>query len=143
MASSTIAENRRARFEYSFSEFFEAGIVLTGAEIKSIRAKRADMSSTYARIAEGEAWLINLNLSGVRVEHPTRTRKLLLHKHEIDRLMGLADQKGLALIPIKLYFHRGKAKIELGVGKGRKLHDKREVLKARDAEREKQRGLRD
>lgn len=143
MASSVISENRRGRFEYAFSEFFEAGIVLTGPEIKSIRAKRADISSAYARVIANEAWVINLNLSGTGVENPTRTRKLLLHKHEIDRLIGLADQKGFALVPLKLYFHRGKAKIELGLGRGRKLHDKRELIKARDAAREQQRGLRE
>ncbi len=136
MSNNVIAENRKARFEYDIREHFEAGIVLTGAEIKSIRAKRADMSASYARVLGSEVWLINLNLSGVGVEKPTGTRKLLLHRHEISRLIGLAEQKGFTLVPLRLYFHRGKAKIELGVGRGRKSHDKRELIKKRDLLRE-------
>ncbi len=131
-----ITENRRARFEYDILERFEAGVVLSGPEIKAVRAKRADLSAGYAKVLSGEAWLINMNVSGVGVEVPTRTRKLLLHKGEISRLIGLQEQKGLTLVPLGLYFKRGKAKIELGVGKGRKLHDKREVIRKREVARE-------
>lgn len=137
MSHSTIADNRRARFEYDISETFEGGLVLKGAEIKAIRAGRVDLSAVYVRIIADEAWLINMNISaGVATVESTRTRKVLLHKHEIARLIGLGEQKGYALVPLRLYIHKGKAKLEIGVGQGRKLHDKRDVIKQRDMERE-------
>lgn len=142
MSNSIIAENRRARFVYQFSEFFEAGVVLTGSEIKAVRAKRVDLSAAYSRIIGSEALLINMNLSDGKTPDPTRTRKLLLHAREIGRLTGMLEQKGLTLVPLKLYFKRGRAKLELGVGKGRKTHDKRELIKKRDEQREQLRGMR-
>lgn len=142
MSHAIIAENRKARFVYQFNEFFEAGVVLTGSEIKAVRAKRVDLSAAYARIIGSETWLINMNLSDGKTPDPTRTRKLLLHAREIGRLTGLLEQKGLTLVPLKLYFKRGRAKIELGVGRGRKTHDKRELIKKRDEQREQSRGMR-
>ncbi|MFA6082186.1 MAG: SsrA-binding protein SmpB [Patescibacteria group bacterium] len=136
MTENTIAKNKRGLFDYEITEHFEAGIALTGGEIKSIRAKRADISAAYARVLRGEVWLINMNLSLNGLENPTRTRKLLLHKSEINRLIGLVEQKGYALIPLYLYFKRGKAKIDIGVGRGRKKYDKRELIKKRDIAKE-------
>lgn len=135
----SIAENRRATFDYEIEERFEAGVVLVGSEIKAIRAGRVDLSAAYARVAGGEAWLINMNVNGAA--EPTRSRKLLLHKSELSRLIGLSEQKGLTLIALRLYLKRGKAKVEIGVGRGRKLHDKREVIKKRDFGREIRKGL--
>ncbi len=134
--NSGIAENRRAFFEYEITERFEAGIVLTGPEIKAIRGKHADISASYARVVGGEVWLINSMINGIGIDNKTRSRKLLLHQAEINRLIGLAEQKGLAVIPLRLFFKKGKVKAEIGVGRGRKLHDKREVIKKRDQVRE-------
>ncbi len=139
MADNTIALNRKARFEYEITERFEAGIVLNGPEIKMVRAKKVDLSASYAKVLKDEAWLINMNISGA--PEPTRTRKLLLHRSEIGRIIGLQEQKGLTLIPLTLYLKHGKAKIELGVGRGRKQHDKRELIKKRDIAREQKRGV--
>lgn len=136
-----IAENRKARFEYDIHERLEAGLALTGLEIKALRAKRADISASYARVVAGEVWLINANFSDGHVTEPTRSRKLLLHKSEIARLIGLSEQKGHTIIPLNIHWKRGKAKVELGVGVGRKMHDKRAVLKKRDIAREQSRGL--
>jgi SsrA-binding protein len=132
----TIAQNQKALFEYEILERFEAGIVLKGAEIKAVRAKRVDISSGYVKIKGDEAWLINMVLNGVAAEVASQTRKLLLHRFEISRMIGLSEQKGLTLIPLKMYFNHGKAKLEIGVAKGRKLHDKRELIKKRDINRE-------
>jgi SsrA-binding protein len=132
----TIAQNKKALFEYEILERFEAGIVLKGAEIKAVRAKRVDISSGYVKIKGDEAWLINMVLNGVAAEVASQTRKLLLHRFEISRMIGLSEQKGLTLIPLKMYFNHGKAKLEIGVAKGRKLHDKRELIKKRDINRE-------
>ena len=133
---SSIALNKKALFEYGILERFEAGVVLVGSEIKAVRAKRVDISSAYVRIKSDEAWLINMVLNGVPAEEASRTRKLLLHRFEISRMIGLSEQKGLTLIPLKMYFNHGKAKIEIGVAKGRKQHDKRELIKKRDINRE-------
>jgi len=137
----TIAVNRRARHEYHIDETFEAGIVLTGTEIKSIRANKVNLSDAYARVERGEAWLIGAHIApwdtASRDNHEAkRNRKLLLHRSEIDEIMGRAKQKGQTIIPLRIYLSRGRAKIELGLGRGKQLHDKRRDIAERDAKRE-------
>jgi SsrA-binding protein len=144
MPDKTVAVNRRARFEYAVEETLEAGIVLTGTEIKSIRAGRANLAEAYARIERGEAWLIGAHIApyeqGNRNNHePTRTRKLLLHRDQIAELAGRTQAKGFTLVPLKLYIRDGMAKLELGIARGRKSHDKRRVIAERDVRRELQR----
>jgi len=144
MPDKTVAVNRRARFEYAVEETLEAGIVLTGTEIKSIRAGRANLAEAYARIEHGEAWLIGAHIApyeqGNRNNHePTRTRKLLLHRDQIAELAGRTQAKGFTLVPLKLYIRDGMAKLELGIARGRKAYDKRRVIAERDALRELQR----
>jgi SsrA-binding protein len=142
-------ENRRARHEYFIEETIEAGIVLVGSEIKSVRAGRVNLTEGYIRVEKGEAWLLNTHISpwqqaGTYFNHePTRPRKLLLHIEEIDRLKAKVSQKGLTLVPLKLYFVRGRAKLEIGVAKGKKLYDKREAIGERDAQRDMERQLRE
>jgi SsrA-binding protein len=141
MPDKTVAVNRRARFEYAVEETLEAGIVLTGTEIKSIRAGRANLAEAYARIERGEAWLIGAHIApyeqGNRNNHePTRTRKLLLHRDQIAELSGRTQAKGFTLVPLKLYIRDGMAKLELGIARGRKAHDKRRVIAERDVRRE-------
>ena len=143
-----VAENRRARFNYEIGETFEAGLALTGSEVKSLRAGKATIAESYADVRGGEMWLINANipeyLQANRFNHePKRPRKLLLHRKQINRLMGAVDRDGMTLIPLKLYFNeRGRAKLLLAVAKGKKLHDKRETVKKRDWGREKGRLMR-
>jgi SsrA-binding protein len=144
-----IAENRRARFDYFIEEVFEAGLVLTGSEVKSLREGRANIAESYAS-AEGDAIvLINADIPpfkhGNRFNHePRRPRKLLLHKKEIGKLLGAVQREGQTLIPLKLYFNeRGLAKLELGVAKGKKLHDKRQATAERDWARDKARLMRE
>ena len=138
----TIALNRRARHDFTIDETFEAGIVLTGTEIKSIRAGKVSLSDAYARIERGEAWLVGAHIapweSGNRFNHePKRDRKLLLHRGQIDTLLGRTKAKGLTLVPLRLYISdRGKAKLELGLGKGKQLYDRRRDIAARDAKRD-------
>ncbi|HWD54812.1 MAG TPA: SsrA-binding protein SmpB [Acidimicrobiales bacterium] len=138
----TVATNRRARREYEFLETFEAGIVLQGSEVKSLREGKAQLSEAYARVDDGELWLFQLhippwvNATGFGAHDPDRKRKLLVHRAEIDELMGKTQQQSLTIIPVSLYFKDGKAKVELALAKGRKLYDKRNVIMARDAERE-------
>jgi SsrA-binding protein len=144
MPDETIAVNRRARHEYAIEETFEAGMVLTGTEIKSIRAHRVNLAEAYARIEGGEAWLIGAHIApyaeGNRWNHePTRTRKLLLHRGQIAELIGLTQQKGLTIVPLRLYIRNGMAKLELGVARGKKAHDKRRTIAERDMRRELQR----
>lgn len=144
MPDETIAVNRRARHEYAIEETFEAGIVLTGTEIKSIRAHRVNLAEAYARIEGGEAWLIGAHIApyaeGNRWNHePTRTRKLLLHRGQIAELIGLTQQKGLTIVPLSLYIRKGMAKVELGVARGKKAHDKRRTIAERDMRRDLQR----
>ena len=144
MPDETIAVNRRARHEYAIEETLEAGIVLTGTEIKSIRAHRVNLAEAYARIERGEAWLIGAHIAtyaqGNRWNHePTRTRKLLLHRDQIAELIGLTNQKGLTLVPLRLYIRGGNAKLEIGVARGKKAHDKRRTIAERDMRRELQR----
>ncbi|TMB56753.1 MAG: SsrA-binding protein SmpB [Chloroflexi bacterium] len=148
MPDKTVAVNRRARFEYAVEETLEAGIVLTGTEIKSIRAGRANLAEAYARIEHGEAWLIGAHIApyeqGNRNNHePTRTRKLLLHRDQIAELAGRTQAKGFTLVPLKLYIRDGMAKLELGIARGRKAYDKRRVIAERDALRELQRETRE
>jgi len=145
--SKTITVNRKAYHDYHILETLEAGIVLTGTEIKSIRAGRVNIRDAYARPQEGELWLYNAHIApyqpGSYYNHqPNRPRKLLLHRRQIDELAGMVTQKGLTLVPLKLYIKRGIAKLELGVARGKKLHDKREALARREAQREIERALR-
>ena len=149
MPDKTIALNRRARHEFLIEDSMEAGIVLTGTEIKSIRAGKVNLADSFARIERGEAWLVGAHIApwegGNRENHePKRDRKLLLHRGQIDQLLGKTKAKGLTLIPLKIYItSRGKAKLELGLGKGKQLHDRRREIQARDARREVERELAD
>ncbi len=144
----TIVVNRKARHDYFIDETIEAGLVLSGSEVKSLRDGRANLKDSFARVAGGEAQLLNLHISPYDAAHrdnhePTRTRKLLLHRREIDRLEGQVRQKGLTLIPLRLYFNaRGRAKVELGLGRGKKQYDKRATIKEREARRETARAMR-
>jgi SsrA-binding protein len=137
----TIALNRKARHEYFIDETFEAGIVLTGTEIKSVRANKVNLAGAYARVERGEAWLIGAHIApyeqASRENHePKRTRKLLLHRREIDEIVGRAKQKGQTIVPLRLYLSRGRAKLELGLARGKQLHDKRRDIADREAKRE-------
>jgi len=141
MGIKIIATNKKAYHDYHIEDCFEAGIVLTGTEVKSIRAGKVNLKESFCRIKDGEVFINNMNISpydfGNRENHdPTRMRKLLLHHAEIDKLIRLTEQKGLALVPTKLYFKRNYIKLEIGVGRGKKLHDKRETLKRKEADRE-------
>ena len=137
-----ISNNRKARFNYFFNEFFEAGIVLMGSEVKSLRDGKVNISESYAYDINGEIFLINSHIpshkeSSYNNHEPNRNRKLLLNKREINKLMGKVNREGFTLIPTKLYFKSGKAKVELAVAKGKKQHDKRQTKKTRDWNREK------
>src|SRR3954469_18009705 len=143
-----VAHNRKARFNYEIGETFEAGIALTGTEVKSLRQGKATIAESYADARAGEIWLVNANipeyLQGGRFNHaPKRLRKLLLHRGQINKLIGAVEREGMTLVPLKLYFNeKGRAKVELALAKGKKLHDKRETEKKRDWAREKGRLLR-
>jgi SsrA-binding protein len=143
-----VADNRKARFNYAIEDTFEAGVALTGTEVKSIRTGKATIAESYADARDGEIWLVNATipeyLQGNRFNHaPKRRRKLLLHRRQINKLIGAIEREGMTLIPLKLYFNeRGRAKIEIALAKGKKLHDKRETEKKRDWNREKGRLLR-
>lgn len=142
----SIARNPKATHDYHVLETWEAGLVLTGTEVKSLRQGKASIKEAYARVRNGEVFLEGMNISpyeqGNRYNHdPVRSRKLLLHRREIDRLIGAVDQRGLALVPLELYFKKGRAKVALALGKGKKVHDKREDLKRRIAEREAARAM--
>ena len=148
MPDKTVAVNRRARHEYAIDETLEAGIALTGTEIKSIRAGRVNLAEAYARIERGEAWLIGAHIApyeqGNRNNHePTRTRKLLLHRDQISELIGRTQAKGFTLVPLKLYIRNGMAKLEIGVGRGKKAYDKRRTIAERDARRELERATKE
>jgi SsrA-binding protein len=141
-----IAANRRARHEFWIEETHEAGIALTGTEVKSLREGRANLTDAFARVDRGEVWLHHLHISpyaqgNIHNHDPLRTRKLLLHRREIIRLRAKTDQKGYTLVPLRLYFRRGVAKVELAVARGRHLYDKRERIAERDAERRIARNL--
>jgi len=142
-----ISNNRKAKFNYFFREFFEAGIELKGSEVKSLRAGKANISESYAYNHNGEIYLINSHIpsykeSSYNNHEPNRNRKLLLNKREINKLIGRINREGFTLIPTKLYFKKGKAKIEIAVGKGKKQYDKRQVKKKQDWNREKARFFR-
>jgi SsrA-binding protein len=146
--SDTVAVNRKARHEYTISDTFEAGLVLTGTEIKSVRAGKVNLATAYARVDRGEAWLIGAHIApyeqGNRYNHaPTRDRKLLLHRVEIDSLVGRAAAKGLTIVPLRLYLSRGRAKLELGLAKGKQQHDRRREIAEREGRREMERELAD
>lgn len=126
--------NKKARFNYAIEDSFEAGIVLTGSEIKSVREGRVNISSAHVRIMQGEVFLVN-SIIGVD-EEKSRSRKLLIKKTEIERLIGKTEEKGLALVPLKMYMKRGRLKIEIGIGRGKKKFDKRETMKKREQERQ-------
>ncbi|MBA3688711.1 MAG: SsrA-binding protein SmpB [Chloroflexi bacterium] len=148
MPDKTVAVNRRARHEYAVEETLEAGIALTGTEIKSIRAGRVNLAEAYARIERGEAWLIGAHIApyeqGNRNNHePTRTRKLLLHRDQIAELVGQTKAKGFTLVPLKLYIRNGMAKLEIGVARGKKAYDKRRTIAERDARRELERSTKE
>ena len=143
----SIAKNRRARHDYIILDTYEAGIVLTGSEVKSLREGKANLADAYGIVRDGEIYLINLHISlyeraSYNNHEPTRTRKLLLHKREIRRLIGAVERQGLTLVPLELYFKRGVAKVAMALGKGKKLHDKRDAEKERDASREIARAVR-
>jgi SsrA-binding protein len=137
--------NRRARHEYHILDVYEAGIMLVGSEVKSIRDGRANLADAYARIENGEVWLHGMHVSPypfAREQHdPTRRRKLLLHRGEIDRLVGKLNEAGLTLVPLKVYFKDGLAKVELGLARGKRQWDKRQAMAERDAKREAERAL--
>jgi SsrA-binding protein len=137
----SIAKNRRARHDYAILDTYEAGLVLTGSEVKSLRDGKANLSDAYGIVRNGEIFLLNLHISpyeraSYNNHEPTRTRKLLLHKREIRRLIGAVERQGLTLVPLELYFKRGVAKVAMALGKGKKVHDKRDAEKQRDADRE-------
>lgn len=142
-----VSDNRQARFLYEILETYQAGIELKGTEVKSIRAGKVNLRDGYALIRNGEAWLINVHISphattGEYFNHePRRTRKLLLHKQEIRKLIGKVEQQGLTLVPLKMYLRKGIVKVDIALGRGKKLHDKREDMKRRDDKREMQRAI--
>ena len=141
-----ISVNRKARYNYEIEDTVEAGIVLTGTEIKSVRAGKVNLQDAYALIRDGEAWVFNMHIApyefGNRFNvESRRTRKLLLHKGEIQRLYGKVQQKGLTLVPLSVFLQNGYAKLEIGVGRGKKMYDKRESIAERDRNREAQRTL--
>jgi SsrA-binding protein len=143
----SIARNKRARHDYHILDTWEAGIVLTGSEVKSLRNGKANISDAYGIVKDGEVHLLNLHISPYEMashfnHEPTRTRKLLLHKREIKKMIGSVERQGLTLVPLELYFKRGKAKVALGLGRGKKLYDKRADEKKRDDERDIQRAVR-
>ena len=145
----TVAQNRRARHEYAIEDSFEAGIVLTGTEIKSVRVGKVSLAEAYARIDHGEAWLVGATIqpweTGNRYNHePKRTRKLLIHRGQITALLLKTKSKGLTLVPLKMYITtRGRAKIEVGLGRGKQQHDRRNDIADRDSKREMERAIAD
>ncbi|MCX5847384.1 MAG: SsrA-binding protein SmpB [Deltaproteobacteria bacterium] len=146
-AEKIIAQNKTARLNYFIDDTYEAGIVLVGTEVKALREGKANLKDSYAMVKDGEVFIHEMHISpysfGNRSNHdPLRVRKLLLNKGEIKRLYGRSREKGLALIPLKVYFKNGKIKIEIGVGRGKRLYDKRESLKNKEDRREIDRGLR-
>jgi SsrA-binding protein len=146
-STETVARNRKARHEYAILDTWEAGLVLTGTEVKSLREGKVNISDAYGTVRDGQVYLINMNVSpyerGGYVNHePTRSRKLLLHKREIRKLIGGVERQGLTLVALELYFKGGRAKVRIGLAKGKKLHDKRDDSRRKDAERDMARALR-
>jgi len=146
-AGNTIAVNRRARHDYFIEDRFEAGLALEGWEAKSLRAGNAQLTEAYVNLNKGEAWLVGAHFAPLKTTSshiradPTRARKLLLHRHELDRLTGAVERKGYALVPLDLHWHKGRAKLSIGLAKGKKQHDKRADRKDRDWQRQKERIL--
>jgi SsrA-binding protein len=143
-----VTDNRKARHDYHILETFEAGISLQGTEVKSLRGGKANLNDAFARIEDGEIFLYNMHISpyeqGNRFNHdPKRPRKLLMHKYEINKLFGTVKEKGLTLIPLRVYFSKGKAKVELALAQGKKLYDKRQDLAAKDARKDMDRALKE
>ena len=145
--NSTIARNKKARHEFSVEDTFEAGLALEGWEVKSLREGRAQLTESYVHIRQGEAWLLGSHITPLTTASthirpdPTRTRKLLLHRHELDRLIGAVERKGYTLVPLNLHWSKGKAKLDIGLAKGKKQHDKRATQKDRDWKRQQARIL--
>jgi SsrA-binding protein len=143
-----VCVNRKARFEYEILDTLEGGLVLKGTEVKSLRAGQASITEGFATISGGEAWLVDCQIQpyafgNLNNHEPKRKRKILLHRREIAKLTGKVKEKGLSLIPLRIYFRNGLAKVEIGVGRGKKIHDKRETIKSRDALREAERETRE
>ncbi|MEO8400136.1 MAG: SsrA-binding protein SmpB [Ignavibacteriaceae bacterium] len=141
-----IAVNRKARYEYTIIQTYEAGIVLQGTEVKALRQGKANLVDSYAAIKENELWLFSLHISpyeqgNINNHEPTRTRKLLLNRSEIRKLIGKTKEKGLTLVPLRLYFKNGKVKIEIALAKGKKVYDKREAIAKRDMQRDQERKI--
>jgi len=148
MGIQLIANNKKAYHDYFIDEVFECGLVLSGTEVKSLRAGKASLKESFCRIKDGEVFVNNMNISeyeqGNRENHdPTRVRKLLLHREQIAKLIKATEIRGLTLVPTRLYFKQGRAKLEIGLAKGKKLYDKRETLKQKQAKREMDRAIRD
>lgn len=145
-ARKVVARNRKARHEYEILETFEAGMALKGPEVKSLRDGKASFQDAYAQVERGEVWLHSLHVSPYEQANrfnvdPLRVRKLLLNRHEIRRLVGKVEEKGLTLVPLEIYFVRGRAKVQLALARGKKLHDKREALKQKQLDREARRSV--
>jgi SsrA-binding protein len=146
-SKTTVADNRRARFDYEIIETIQAGLVLTGTEVKSLRNNKVTIGESYASVEDGELWLINSHvpefLEANRFNHePRRRRKLLVKRREIDRLQRSISREGMTIVPLKLYFEKGRAKLDIAIAKGRKSHDKRNAIKERDWNRDKARMVR-
>ena len=147
MSSQPIATNREARFNYFISDTFEAGVVLTGSEVKSVREGRVNLKDAYVRLLNGEAFIVGMHISpyshieNIERIDPTQNRKLLLHKQEIEKLAGFISRKSFTCVPLTIYFKRGIVKLEVGVGKGKKQHDKRQALKEKVHDREMKQAL--
>jgi SsrA-binding protein len=146
MGIKIIASNKKAFHDFFIDEVYEAGIVLTGTEVKSLRQTKVNLKEAFCRVKDGEVFINNMHISpyehgGSENPDPTRVRKLLLHREEIDKLTRKVEEKGLSLVPTKIYFKDSRAKIEIGVGRGKKLHDKRESLKSKEADREMAKAL--
>ncbi len=143
-----IAKNKKARFEYFIEDTFEAGLVLVGTEVKSLREGRASLKESYGQVKNGEVFLVGAHITpyshGTHTNHdPERERKLLLHKREIKRLYGKSRERGYTLVPLSIYFKNGKAKVEMGLGKGKAKYDKREAIKRKDEKRDMERAMKD
>jgi SsrA-binding protein len=144
----TIASNRKAFHEYSIQDTYEAGLVLTGTEVKSLRSQGCSLVEGFVRVRGGEAWLVNVHIPPYEQgtffsqHEPRRDRKLLLHARELQRLVGKLQEKGLTLLPLRVYFRKNRVKVELGLGRGKKLHDKREAIREREIRREIERAAR-
>ncbi|MGD9049496.1 MAG: SsrA-binding protein SmpB [Anaerolineae bacterium] len=148
MGIKIIATNRKARYEYQFHDTYEAGLVLKGSEIKSIRASQVSLQEGFVVVEDGEAWLVNVHIApydpASRQNHePRRKRKLLLHRREIERLRSRAQEKGFTIVPTRLYLKDGRAKVEIALARGKKLYDKRQAIAKRDSKRQVERALKD